>query len=160
MPITLLHFGLLAPINHFAPKKVSNVSFIIINLWLDGNSILYALFGLPGIAHGPEHSFLGAMFLSAVVAIVGAGSKKWVYGALLGGLTHILLDMLVHADMQPMWPFKDNQFYMGWMEPLSWALLPLTIWLIVQYVSNTLGWIQAFQEAFVDCYFPRDREER
>lgn len=146
MPITLLHFGLLAPINHFAPKKVSNVSFILVSLWLDANSIFYALFGLPGIAHGTEHSFAGAAWLSGIVALCGFMSRKWVLGALLGGVTHVLLDMLVHAEMEPMFPFKRNPFYMDWMQPLSLVLLPLTVWFIAQSVSGILGWVRKIQE--------------
>jgi hypothetical protein len=46
MPLTPLHFGVLAPVNHFLPGKVSLVSFTLINLWMDGNAILYYGFGL------------------------------------------------------------------------------------------------------------------
>lgn len=46
MPITPLHFGLLAPINHFAPGKVSNVSFILATLLIDSNAIMYYVFGV------------------------------------------------------------------------------------------------------------------
>lgn len=146
MPITLLHFGLLAPINHFAPKKVSNVSFILVSLWLDANSILYALFGLPGIAHGTEHSFLGAAVLSGIVAFCGFRSAKWVLGAVLGGVTHVLLDMLVHPEMVPLSPLEGNPFYMGWMQPVSLVLLPLTVWFIAQTVSSGLSWVRRCQE--------------
>lgn len=148
MPITLLHLGLLAPINHFAPNKVSNVSFILVTLWLDANSILYALFGLPGIAHGTEHSFAGAGLLSGIVAACyfGHSRSKWVYGAFIGGLTHVLLDMLFHAEMEPLFPFKENPFYMDWMQPLSLVLLPLTVWFIGQSVSSVLGWVRKSQE--------------
>lgn len=141
MPITLLHLGLLAPLNYIAPGKVSNISFIIVSLWMDGNSILYALFGLSGVAHGTEHSFLGASMLAAFIALLGVRSLKWVLGAFIGGISHILLDMLVHPEMSPLLPIKGNQFYLGWMEPLSLALLPLTVWLIVQYVLGTIRWL-------------------
>lgn len=146
MPITLLHLGVLAPINHFAPNKVSIVSFILINVWLDGNSILYALFGIPGIAHGTEHSFAGAAWLSGIVAVCGFRSRKWVLGALLGGITHVLLDMLVHAELEPLFPLKGNLFYMDWMQPLSLVLLPLTVWFISQSVLNILSWVRRTQE--------------
>lgn len=159
MPITLLHLGVLAPINHFAPNKVSNVSFILVNLWLDGNSILYALFGIQGIAHGTEHSFVGAAWLSAIVALCGFKSRKWVLGALLGGVTHVLLDMLVHAEMEPLFPIKGNLFYMDWMQPLSLVLLPLTVWFIVQSVLNILDWVRKAQEPVEVVRWPLDREE-
>ena len=150
MPLTPLHFGLLAPINHLAKGKVSNVSFILVNLWIDAQSILFALTGEGAIEHGVNHSFFGATVLSLLVAMIGFRSDKWVYGAYLGGFTHILLDMLVHPEMQPFEPLMEgNPFYMGWMQPLSLVLLPLTIWFIVQSVSSIRGWIQRFPVASV-----------
>ena len=49
--------------------------------------------------------------------------------------------MLVHSEMLPFYPIEGNPFYMGWMEPLSMALLPLTVWLIVQYASGIRDWV-------------------
>ena len=144
MPITPLHFGVLAPINHLAPGKVSNVSFILVNLWLDWNAIQHWLFNLPLSDHGPStHSFMGALYGGTLVAVFALRTKSpyislpWVYGAYLGAFMHILLDMLVHSEMLPFYPLDSitsNPFYMGWMEPLSILLVPLVIWLIYQYV--------------------------
>ena len=71
---------------------------------------------------------------------------RWVLGAFLGGFTQILLDSLVHVDMNPLWPMTGNPFYMGWMEPLSLVLLPLTVWFIFQCVSYIRGWVQKHRE--------------
>lgn len=155
MPITPLHFGILAPINHFAKGRVSNVSFILSNLWMDFTAILYWTFSLPLPEHTPDtHSFLGALGTGMVISLLGISSRKpfipelrWVYGAFLGAFSHILLDMLVHAEMVPMYPITGNPFYMGWMEPLSIALLPLTIWFTVQCVSGSVGWIRQYLPA-------------
>lgn len=141
MPITPLHFGVLAPINHFAPNKVSNVSFILVNLWLDGHSIIYALTGEGEISHA-NHSFAVALLYATIIGMCGVRSSKWVFGAFLGGFTHILLDMPVHTDMNPFEPFFDgNPAYMGWMEPLSQVLLPFMVWFIVQNVGYFLQWL-------------------
>lgn len=149
MPITLLHFGLLAPLNHTVKRKVSNVSFILVNLWIDMDSIIYVLFGTGGISHGVGHSFWGTAITATVFAVMGIRSSSWVFGAYLGAFTHTLLDMLVHADMDPFDPvFMGNPFYMGWMEPLSLVLLPLTIWLIAQYVSGSLGFGRKYLAAW------------
>lgn len=149
MPITPLHFGVLAPINHFAKSKVSNVSFILVNLILDFDSIMFVLTGDGSIKHGPEHSFMGALFFSTLVGMFGVRSWKWVIGAYLGGFTHIALDMLVHPEMVPLDPWMTgNPFYMGWMEPLSLVLLPFTVWLTAQYVSGIRGLIQKYLAAW------------
>lgn len=148
MPITPLHFGVLAPINHWFPKKVSNVSFILVNLWLDGNAILYYGFNLPyeqDLHDTMTHSLVAAWIMAGVLAVLGYKSRKWLLGAFLGATSHVLLDMVVHSEMLPFYPVEGNPFYLGWMEPLSLALVPLTIWLIVQYVSGILGWVRTNQ---------------
>lgn len=161
MPITPLHLGILAPINHFFPKKVSNVSFILVTLWLDASAIAYYALGLKmGEFHGPEtHSLGAAMALSGIIAVIGCGyyfldsliandlargekAFSWLYGAYLGGLTHILLDAMVHSEMLPFYPLLGNPFYWGGMEPVSLLLVPLAIWLTVQYVRCMVGLVQ------------------
>lgn len=153
MPITPLHFGVLAPVNHWFPEKVSLVSFTLINLWMDGNAILYYGFGLdrPEL-HGPQtHSLLAALILATGLAIIAGffrkGQLKWVLGAYYGGVTHVLLDSLVHSEMQPLYPIHWNPLYAELMEPLSWILLPLMIWFIVQTVSSFCVWIRKAREA-------------
>lgn len=150
MPITPLHLGILAPVNHFFPKKVSNVSFILANLWMDGPSIQAAMFNLPIPDHSwHTHSLLSAALMGAVVMLLGflvpakgeglTLTRSWTIGAFLGVFSHILLDGLVHSEMLPFFPWKGNPLYQGWMEPVSLALVPLTVWLIVQYVSGSLA---------------------
>lgn len=51
MPITPLHFGLMAPIRHAAPRKVSVISFVLVNLWIDQPAITNWFMGLPLPSH-------------------------------------------------------------------------------------------------------------
>lgn len=157
MPITPLHLGLLAPINHFYPKSVSNLSFILVTLWLDASAIAYYALGLEmGEFHGPEtHSLIAAMAIAGMVFIVGFGyyvarhlsgkprqevpALAWLLGCYLGGISHILLDAMVHSEMLPFSPLHGNPFYWGGMEAISGILIPPFIWLIFQYVSYTVG---------------------
>lgn len=144
MPITPLHLGLLAPINHWFPNKVSNLSFLLVTLWMDTNAIMYYVFGLeiPAELHGPEsHSLLSALLIAGIVSVF-VWRWSWILGAFLGGVTHILLDGLVHSEMLPFYPIEGNPFYLGAMLPLSLALSIPLVWLIAQYVSGALGWIQ------------------
>lgn len=148
MPITPLHYGVLAPLNHFFPGKVSLISFTLINLWMDGSAIGYYAFGLEGPEplHSPfTHSLLAAVVVASILALFGFRSLKWVVGAYVGGISHVLLDTLVHSDMQPLYPIHWNPFYVGIMETLSLALLPLMIWFIVQLVCDGLAWVKQKQ---------------
>lgn len=110
---------------------------------MDGNAILYFVFGLevPALHPPTSHSFLAALVLASIVAVLGFRSRKWVLGAFYGGLTHVVLDMLVHSEMQPLYPIHWNPFYVGAMQPLSLLLVPLLIWFIVQCVSYTRDWV-------------------
>lgn len=142
MPITPLHCGVLAPVNHWFPGKVSTISFVLVTTWIDAPQIYAALAGIPLPEHGVQHSFAGAMIAAVIVAIPGMRSMKWVLGAYLAALSHVLLDALVHSDMNPFWPTEGNPFYAGLMEPVSLILLPFMIWFIVQTVSSANGWMR------------------
>lgn len=147
MPITPLHFGVLAPLNHLAPGRVSNVAFVLVNLWVDMSAIVWWATGYGGPAHGVEHSFLGVAPLILYVGVLGLLSVRWWLGAILGGMSHVVLDALVHADSVPFYPYHDgNPLYAGLMGPLSWALLVLCVWLTLQYVSSIrakIAWLLA-----------------
>ena len=156
MPITPLHLGILAPINHLLPGKVNNLSFWLVTLWLDASAIAYYAFDLEmGEFHGPEtHSFIAAAALAGLVGMLGLGyyvfkelfwsalqenserTLAWLCGAYLAGFSHILLDAMVHSEMLPFAPIPGNPFYWGGMEPISLLLLPFTIWLTSQYALS------------------------
>lgn len=155
MPITPLHLGILAPINHLFPGKVNNLSFWLVTLWLDASAIAYYAFGLEmGEFHSPDtHSFIAAAAIAGMVSSIGvlymlwvaatqarttlaAGQPwPWVLGALLGGVTHILLDSMVHSEMLPIHPIPGNPFYWGDMDMISGILAFSLFWLTCQYVS-------------------------
>lgn len=155
MPITPLHLGLLAPLNHWLPGKVNNLAFWIVTLWLDASAIAYYAFGLEmGEFHGPTtHSFIAAFAISGMVACAGvlymlwraavharstlaAGQPwPWVIGAFLGGFSHILLDAMVHNEMLPIHPLPGNPLYWGGMDIISGFLVFTLFWLIYQYAS-------------------------
>lgn len=148
MPITPLHFGLMAPVNHWSHNKLGLVSFVLINIWLDLTNIMRALANFPLMDHTDTwHTLEGALLSAAAFTLVGILSTAWVLGAYFGALSHILLDALVHREMHPFAPWmKGNPLFMDWMEPLSMALLPLTVWFIFQCVSYSLGWARKLRE--------------
>jgi membrane-bound metal-dependent hydrolase YbcI (DUF457 family) len=144
MPITPLHFGLMAPVNKYLPGRISWISFVLVNLWIDIEAILAVVYSepLPGHDHW-NHTFVGATLIAVFIGMLGVRSWSWVLGAFTGAWSHILLDSLVHTDMNPFKPvIEGNPLYLGIMEPLSWFLTPLTIWFIAQIVSGTLAKVQ------------------
>lgn len=149
MPITPLHFGVLAPVNHWLPGKVSLVSFTLVNLWIDLPSIMNLVYDTNYPPHGASHGFVGAMLIALAISSWALISRKlsWVWGAYLAALSHILLDGLVHPEMQPFDWMEGNPLYMGLMEPLSLALVPFMVWFIAQTVSVCSQWARQRRQA-------------
>lgn len=135
MPITPLHFGLLAPINHFAKHKVSNASFVLVNLWLDLPSIIYVVLEIGDYSH-ENHTLINALIIALVCSGLRIGNKAWVLGAFLGTFSHVLMDSLVHVDVNLFYPYEGNPFYLGLMVPMSLILLPFTFWWVAQCMSG------------------------
>lgn len=162
MPITPLHLGILAPINHWLPGKVNNLSFWLVTLWLDASAIGYYALSLEmGEFYGPEtHSFIAAVALANVVGMLGFmfyvikevlwptprinqdRAMSWFAGAFLGGFSHVLLNAMVHSELEPFHPIVGNPFYWGGMSWISLLLVPPLIWLTSQYVHNSYSFIR------------------
>lgn len=144
MPITPLHLGILAPINHFAKDKVSTAAFVIANVLADLPVLLhvYAMkvqeMGGPVVTGGLHetgtHTFLGAVLLGTFLGMFRPKTLAWWLGSLLGTVSHVLLDMVVHADMQPFALITTwNPFYIpGSIEWLSLGLgIGLVFWVLM-----------------------------
>lgn len=99
MPITPLHYGVLAPINHWFPKKVSNLGFIGITLLLDARAIYDRDYNLPFPDHTVgTHSFVGAWGWALLLCALGIRFQKafwpsqaWILGCFLGATTQVLI---------------------------------------------------------------------
>jgi membrane-bound metal-dependent hydrolase YbcI (DUF457 family) len=78
-----------------------------------------------GDIHGWTHTFVAALGLGALAALIGKYLTPWllhlltfgrharmvvpwrvaILSALVGTLSHVLLDAFVHPDVKPFWPF-------------------------------------------------------
>ncbi len=151
MPITPLHFGLMAPFFYRKRSWAALTSFALVNLWIDSSAIFAWFDGIPLPSHDePWHTLHGALLFAGFISLFGILSWRWVLGAFFGAVSHIYLDGMVHPEMQP---FVDtepgNPIYLGAMAPVSLALLPLTTWLIALIVSDTFRRIRSFLEGHV-----------
>ena len=150
MPITPFHFGPGALIKAAAPAHVSWTVFALANVLIDLEPI--ALFFITGDpAHPWLHTLPGALGVAAVAATAGRRPCVWALrlwnsrlspaqarmlavqpqigrgaawaGALLGTLSHILLDAIMHVDVRPFWPLDDRNLMQGIVsvEQLQWS---------------------------------------
>lgn len=116
MPLTPLHLAAGLP----AKKHVSLKAFIIVNVLIDlepGLSVFFGMDSLGYALHQGVHTFGGASMMMCIALLFGipyrGKFKPWLYGAALGGYSHILLDALVHADVTPFGPFmQGNPLYL------------------------------------------------
>lgn len=125
MPITPFHFGAGALLQAMAPRQVSFLSFCAANVLIDCES-LYNLVHQREPVHAFFHSYVGATLVIWAVMLLwlvcrwlavrlklpelfgwrDLGGRQVLLGAVLGAYSHIVLDSIMHADIQPWWPFS------------------------------------------------------
>lgn len=137
MPITPFHFGPGALLHAVAPRHVSFLSFCAANVLIDFES-LYNLLRRRHPVHAFFHTYLGATLVIAAVVLLFLGlrvfaSHSWLpklfrwrelrsqqvaIGAALGAYSHVVLDSVMHRDIQPLSPFSFSNALLG-VIPLS-----------------------------------------
>jgi len=140
MPISPFHFGPGALFKCVGPAHVSWTVFALANVLIDLEPI--ALFFLTGDpAHPWLHTLLGAIIVATVAATAGRWPCEWFLrwwnrqlspvqaqwlaaptkigsasawvGALVGTISHILLDAVMHSDVRPFWPLVQGNPLQG-----------------------------------------------
>lgn len=111
MPLTPLHLAAGLP----ARRHISLKAFIVVNFLIDLEPASIVFFGMDKLGyalHQGVHTFGGVTLMATVTLIAGlaCGGKwrLWLYGAILGAYSHILLDALVHSDVEPFAPILSG----------------------------------------------------
>jgi hypothetical protein len=132
MPITPFHFGPGALLQSVAPRHVSFLSFCAANVLIDLES-LYNLVYRQHPVHAFFHTYVGATLVVAAVVLLfvvcswfarrfwlpnivswrSLTIKQVLVGAALGAYTHIVLDSVMHQDIQPLAPFSSSNQLLG-----------------------------------------------
>lgn len=124
MPVTPYHVGPGVLLKAVAPRAVSLTAFIGANVAIDVESVVNLLAG-----RFPVHATLHTVGVALAVGLgVGVGIawvghwRRWrgaewstapaLLGGALGGVSHSLLDGIMHADIRPFLPLTaDNPLY-------------------------------------------------
>ncbi|HEY9025410.1 MAG TPA: hypothetical protein VIP05_14000 [Burkholderiaceae bacterium] len=126
MPITPFHFGPGAAIHASAPRHVSFIAFLVVNVGMDVEPLVGMLTGAPRL-HGAVHTYIGATLAAGLVIALFLLARRWgrggrlpdpfewqslgvgavALGALAGAWSHIVLDSVMHADITPWAPFSN-----------------------------------------------------
>jgi membrane-bound metal-dependent hydrolase YbcI (DUF457 family) len=122
VPVTPFHFGPGVLLKAVAPQRTSLTAFMAAQVAIDVESA-YHLYRVEWPVHREIHSLalatvagtLAVMFLGRHVRLSdGAFLRAEILpgpallGGLLGGLSHPLLDAIMHSDLRPFWPFSDG----------------------------------------------------
>jgi hypothetical protein len=126
MPVTPFHFGLGLLGKGVAPRAVSLCAFVASQVVIDCESGYYLFIAREWPVHRALHTFalgtpVGA--LAGLVVSVIARRLPWppdldplradcalrpaILGGLVGGLSHVLLDGIMHDDIRPLLPFSQ-----------------------------------------------------
>jgi membrane-bound metal-dependent hydrolase YbcI (DUF457 family) len=142
VPFTPFHFGPGAALHAMAPRHVSFLAFCASNVLIDVES-LYNLVNHRHPVHAFFHTYLGATLvllatvplfvaLRAIAPVVRVPNLfRWrdltlrqaTIGAALGAYSHIILDSLMHRDIQPFAPVSVSNFLLGAvsLDALHWG---------------------------------------
>lgn len=119
MPFTAFHFGAGVLAKSIAPRHLSFTAFAVSNVLIDVEPLVRMLGALDDtILHGPTHTFPGAVVIAALTlpavrlwdhtaaalhltSLRPPAAPTWMVltSALIGTLSHVLLDAQMHADM-------------------------------------------------------------
>lgn len=141
MPITPLHLAVALPVKQVMKNRFGLGAFIAVNVLIDLEPGAVMFFGMDRLGyplHGLMHTLLGATIAMVAVALF-EWQWRWLAGAAFGAYSHLLMDALVHTDVQPFSPLLDgNPIYMGWMEPLSLVCLIVVAWYGIPWLFITV----------------------
>ena len=121
MPFTPFHFGPGALVHSAAPRHISFLAFCGANVLVDVEPLYFMLTHQWPI-HRFFHTYVGATVAASIVVAVFALVRKLLprlsvravaLGAIIGTYSHVLLDSLMHADMEPFAPFSDGNPLLG-----------------------------------------------
>jgi len=141
VPVTPFHFGVGALAKGLSPRRLSLSAFVASQIVIDCESAYYLFIVREWPVHRWAHTFLVASLIGLAVGVAmwavarpilrrwneGPSYSDWglsqcVAGGLLGGVTHPLLDGIMHAGIQPLSPFAPGNPFLG-LIGLGWLHL-------------------------------------
>ena len=137
MPLTPLHLAAGLPVRRW----MSLTAFILINLMIDLEPAGVLFFGMDRLGyaiHGWSHTIEGVFCLALPVLFAGLWRKNplaWCVGTYWGGVSHLILDGLVHSDMRPFNGSGNPLFLDLYHEVSSVAAVILVYYLTVWVIS-------------------------
>ena len=129
MPFTPIHLGAGLAVKAVGRQQVSLLIFAGSQVLMDIEPLLAIINGWP-VLHGLSHTLGGALIIAMLAALIGKPLSQWLLrwlklpaqrltwrvallSALIGPLSHIGLDAIMHSDMNPFWPIQNGNSWLG-----------------------------------------------
>ena len=133
MPFTPIHMGPGILIKALLQSSFSLMVFGWTQIVMDIQPLIVLISG-EGHLHGFTHTYVGAILIALFAAltgkylselgleIIGLSKKEhpiniawWVVllSAFIGSFSHVLLDSIMHSDVEPFFPFTLNNQFLG-----------------------------------------------
>ena len=133
MPVTPFHIGPGLIIKAVLQGSFSLMIFGWSQIIIDIQPLIVLMTG-RGSLHGLTHTFIGASFLAVIAALTGKSISEWFLrrlelpqirfstsiswpvafiSAFLGTFIHIILDSVMHSDMEPFYPVISGNHLHG-----------------------------------------------
>lgn len=132
MPFTPLHMGPGIVIKVLLQGSFSLMVFGWSQIVMDIQPLIVMMTG-KGHLHGFSHTYAGASLLALLSALSGKylgeiglyildRNRDWsirigwgvaFVSAFIGTFSHVVIDSIMHADMEPFWPFTESNGLMG-----------------------------------------------
>ena len=129
MPFTPYHFGPGLVLGVILFPFVDLATVMMASVVVDLEPLVVLMFGLPYPLHGFFHTYLGASiaafvltgfvypfrnYLNGIVSLFGlhqrSSLRHIIGGSLLGTYSHVFLDSILYAEMNPFFPVLGNPF--------------------------------------------------
>ncbi|MEJ7807564.1 MAG: metal-dependent hydrolase [Telluria sp.] len=124
MPFTPFHLGPGALFKAIGGRHFSFMVFGGSQVMMDIEPLIGLIQDKP-VLHGYTHTLAGALLIGLAAAVIGKPVSAWVLrllaiahyqltwraafaGAMLGTFSHIVLDAVMHSDINPWWPIAQG----------------------------------------------------
>ena len=161
MPFTPFHMGPGIVVKALLQGSFSLMVFGWAQIVMDIQP-LFVLISGEGHLHGFSHTYVGATLLAIFSALSGkylseiglyvlglnkqwqVKIKWWVsfLSAFIGTFSHVLLDSIMHSDVQPFFPFTTDNSLLGLISVQSLHKLCLYSALVGGVLYFALNWVQ------------------
>ena len=129
MPFTPFHLGPAALVKAAAGRHFSFMVFGGSQVLMDLEVGVRMIIGTSWL-HGPSHTLAGALMIAILATFIGKPISQWALrliqypapkmswlaaasGAFVGTFSHVVLDAIMHSDMQPWSPLSTHNTLLG-----------------------------------------------